>query len=923
MALVNPQKRTSTSPRGDAKVDVNAVVAIPASGAATIQAAPTASTASTASTTVTTSIASATSTTGGRAPGSPASPSPALTARALNIANMGIELPALPTLPVESDESTDVASRSPSSVKVASSATTPRSQSTQPGSPSATASPASPITTTVPKRRILGHLRSNTSPNPTLPASSGVAIANDDTAQGWHGATPTMSVVRVKARIPKEGAAQHATNQTTKAHDSKGRYAKGSADKATGVSGTAQNVAKSSGVKLAAIPAQVDGSTALISPHRRTAPVRREIALPEVRSVLNKPGAQYASVVSVKGSWFMAFFTYDARGDSQGGQNLPSFVSTSPPVLTDDGSDWIEVMMCLERCLHVRNGACGARMPLPSSKPIFRGNPRILWNGKEIFAYDPLVSSISANLAQTQLAKLIVTVSAKIAQDYPGTDGAGLEKRVFNIAQKSDAVVPDMDLLEPYTAPIMTAVLSGDTASRLPLDLRNRLIVLDHQIVKLALASNFSIDEIDAARQNAIVQFLVTRGISKMFPAPEASGLISGSSKAVDVLSKAVNKELNKLGYKVSAGILKTSSSQLPKATREQLAVMRRSRRTAEMERFVTSSATKKAKRQQALAAANEARGPQASGRKAAPGRSDTGDGLASPARSDAAKKATTAKKKLLKAVYGDSAFGALSPEAQELLKSRFEDLKAKGLDAEKIEIATRKLLEKERSIQSVNSTQSVNAAGLEGYLAILEKRRLLGGLYADPAFTALPQVLQDSLKGRLDALTALGLIANTVEAAGKEVIAENTPADQNEASLREGFAHALETGRWRPDGAANEVELLMGDTWDLNGDDNADSADLALALTDIELPPPLVLPPGDAGQPQPQPQATTFLGSDGGVADLLPGSVLAGSSGANMPFIMPSNPFDDESGSEELFSPDAPHSEEKELEKADRRKKS
>lgn len=692
-----------------------------------------------------------------------------------------MDLPALPPAPVDYDYGTgDPLFPSPVSPRggAAISQTTPGKSS------------SSDLKVT-PKSRVPGHSRSNTSPGSPMSARSGGekgttlltgVSATEGTSPAKKVSAPTFGALPgnddSKAAAPDAGPVWISTRTkvTLKAKETDGKGAANwlpaNTPRADGNPGSPR-----------------EGDNILSRGPQVLAPARRQIEKPLTLATLANPAGS-SVVVMVKGSWFNAILGYNEKNVLMTSTaRMPAFVSAMSAALRGDGANWIEVIMCVERSGRLANESGDYEMPCTAGKPIFRDNPKIFWNGKEMHVYAPLAGFIKDKLSQTQLAQFISSACELVASAYPGMAYKRLEKEVTdetNKTGKSTITIPDMDLLGKYIDAISKAALK--TLESVPPEVLQVLTVLDHQIIKWALESGYGINEINAQRQNAIVQFFVTRGISALFTVPE------GSYGSASVLRKYANRELNKLAPRLTAPILKASSNLLPSQTKARLADMVRLRRT---DLFGQAIATKKAKGQKALA---EKRGLT---------RAATERGSSSSAPESNARVLLEAKRKLLKAVRADAVFVALSKAAKDLLETEFGELKQKGLNAGKIEMATRKLVER------IRPDAPSELAELEQYLAVLQKRLLLEALYGQPTFMTMPLALQNSLKRHLDALPPVGMTPDVVAAAAKDVIKE-TSTTEDESSSVDLFLPVLETGHWRPDYAAKEVENMLGDTWDL-----------------------------------------------------------------------------------------------------------
>ncbi|MDB5856151.1 MAG: hypothetical protein JWR22_4192 [Herminiimonas sp.] len=722
--------------------------------------------------------------------------------------------------------------------------------------------------------------RSTPVTNPGAPAL-GALSGNDDAKTS----APLASPVRISTRPPEAGV------PATRATDGK-KITRGQSHDNPKTSSSA--IGKDGKGATAWLPANTmrvdgnpgsprDGDMQRRGPHM-LAPARYQIEKPRTLATLANPTGS-SVVVMMKGSWFSAILSYNAEKVLMGSTSrMPAFVSAMPAVLTGDGANWIEVIMCVERSSVLAKESGGYLMPSTEAKPIFRGNPQISWNGEPVFLYGVLAAFIKEKLGQTALARYIGSACELVASEYPGMEYKRLEKAVKNEANNSVVTMPDMDRLGTYLHAISHAALK--TLEKIPPEVLQVLAILDHQIIKWALESGYAISEIDAQRQNAIVQFFVTRGISALFTVPE------GSTGAASVLRKYANKELNRLAPKLTAPVLKASSNLLPAATRAKLADMLRLRRAELLGQATKASATKKAKGQKALAV------------KRGLTRAATERGSPSSAPALDVRSLREAKRKLLHAVREDAAFVALSETAKDLLDAEFEELKQKGLNAEKIEMATRKLVERLRP------DSPAELGELEQYLAILKKRILIGALVGEVTYTTLPLALQKSLEAHLNALAPAGMTPDGVAAAAKMVI-DGTITTKDEASLIDLFRPVLETGRWRPDYAAKEVESLFADTWNL---DDA-SPDLGPVYDDADGIGAPVLGMATGAQPQPS-QAPLGHDADGD----------AKQAQEYTEFQLPDNPFALELSDAEISTQGHVDSAttplvKRELEKADRKK--
>jgi hypothetical protein len=651
--------------------------------------------------------------------------------------------------------------------------------------------------------------------------TSGARPGKDDSRATALGASP----VRISTRTPK------ARTDATRAPDGTS-VTKGVLDhKANALPGASEKDGKVSTTWLPANTLGADGNPG--SPRQDQnmqrrglqllAPARSQNEKPRTLATLVHPTGS-SCIVMKKGSWFNAILSYNAEKVLiLSSTRMPAFVSAMPAALTGDGSNWIEVLMCVERSYGLANESGDYRMPSTAGKPIFRSNPQISWNGEAVYLYAVLAAFIKDKLGQTQLAKFIASACELIASEYPGMEYKRLEKKVTDKTNKSEATVPNMDILGKYIDAISNAALA--TLERIPQEVLPVLARLDHEIIKWALESGYAINEINAQRQNAIVQFFITRGISTLFTVPE------GSIGAASVLRNYANKELNKLARKLTAPILKASSNLLPLETKARLDEMLHLDRIERLGQVNKASATKKAEGQKAQAE----RGGLV--------RAATKRGSPSSAPAPNKRELLEAKRKLLKAVRADDAFVALSDAAKDLLETEFGELKQKGLNAGKIETATWNLVERIRP-------ESPKELGeLEQYLAVLWKRRVLEALYGEATFVTLPTALQKFLKEHLDAMAPAGMNSDTVADAAK-ILIEGTSPTKEELSSIELFLPVLETGRWRPDYAVKVVENLFSDTWGLFDDASLDAGS---GLDGGDENDALVPGMGTGAQPQPQ----------------------------------------------------------------------
>jgi hypothetical protein len=743
-----------------------------------------------------------------------------------------IALPELPPAPLEFDLNGGDPLSFNASVMASGGATTARS-------PTGSSNPQPPEGN--PKRRMLGHTRSSTSPGPSR--------EKDGTQRGVAVATSPQAKAATERGAPAE--VERASGKAT--------WQPANTDRTDGNPVSPRNGAN--------IPRG--------GPQLRARP-RYKIEMPQVLATLVN-ATETSVVVMKKGSWFTAMLSYNKEKVLMTSTaRMPAFASAKPAVAEGDAANWIEVLMCVERSFEPENGPVGGKMPSASGKPIFRSNPQIFWNGEAVSLYGVLVTFIKNKLLGTQLAKFISSACDDIASKYPGADYKRLEKTVTNESDKSTVTIPDMDRLGKYIDAIAKAALKS--VENIPPEVLQALTVLDHQIIGWAFESGFAIDEINAQRQNAIVQFFVTRGVSNLFTVPD------GSLGAASVLRKYANKELNRLAPKLTAPILKASSNLLPAETKNKLAAMLKERRTHLLNKASKASASKKAEGQKAVA------------QKRGLTRAATERGSASSAPGSSARDLNEAKRKLLKAVRSDAAFLALSDAVKQTLAAQFEELKPKGLNAGKIVMATRKLVER------IKSASPNELAELKQYLAILQKRLLLDALYGEAAFLAMPLAVQTSLQGHLNALEPAGMSPDVAAAAAKVVI-DGTSRTKDELSAIELFLPVLETGRWRPDYAAKEVENMLADTWDLFADESPDDR-----VVDDSADGKGTVVPGLISGTQPQP--SPLQSSQSPLSSVADGDSQPAQQGIQFESL--DNPFDTDSSEEESPSVDTGNTAEK-----------
>ncbi|MDB5822481.1 MAG: hypothetical protein JWR21_1185 [Herminiimonas sp.] len=309
-------------------------------------------------------------------------------------------------------------------------------------------------------------------------------------------------------------------------------------------------------------------------------------------------GKDGSMVVSTQGATFFAHHHYDKDGVLRGGQGggpSPMYISVGSalPTITGDGAAMVEVMLSMERCRHAENGPVGVLLPEANSKkPIFSGNPKILWNGVPVMVCDPLVSFVNEKLGSTPFALWVFTVAKTVSKRFSGDDAGQISWAPGD--GKAELKTKQANL-KSYVDNILSTRQSSNLMAELPKDVVKVLITLDHAVVQWGLDSGCNADDLEAARNDAMEAFLV-KGIASMIKrsvGPEED------QRAVNALDRACGKVLEEAGRELATMLLNSSTSQLPVATQDKLRALKsedlsRSKDAAKKRGDVTGSSRNK-----------------------------------------------------------------------------------------------------------------------------------------------------------------------------------------------------------------------------------------------------------------------------------------------------------------------------------------
>ncbi|MDB5856150.1 MAG: hypothetical protein JWR22_4191 [Herminiimonas sp.] len=514
------------------------------------------------------------------------------------------------------------------------------------------------------------------------------------------------------------------------------------------------------------------------------------------------PGWKFPSLVVFAGSWFVATQRYTQIGARVGKSDgvLPayeSFVPGAPAEVAGDGK-WSEVMVNFQRSADVVNGAGKTLLTGAIAQDIFRGNPIILWNGKEIFIYEPMSRFVGERLKTSRFFEYVTGVLEKI-------DDANEPQRA------------------KFATDIATSFCSDYLLDQMPKDLVSELMHLDQEVIKWALDSGCAPVNIAAVRRDVAIVFLVTKGTTALMTqgdddtnstsAPASGGVLMRFGGLVAKAMKAVMTFPNS-GTALSERILKMSLEQMMsepsltpdwkdrlKALKGYETAQRRIPNFLENSTTAATGVTTTATTTLSSATSTTAREDSSPGKREIR-RAGTAGNLLMPRDSNELPwSARAEKKRLLKDLYATPWFKNKSDKLKKAIRGALRELDANKLTAElvleKAEKCVADYQGKKRLIKELRGKTWFKelpedlGAAIAGALEELEaggldatavekaarkhatdyqlKSQLLAKFYAAPAFQGMSEELKSSIRRSLEELDADGLTEGKVKAAAEK----------------------------------------------------------------------------------------------------------------------------------------------------------
>jgi hypothetical protein len=519
------------------------------------------------------------------------------------------------------------------------------------------------------------------------------------------------------------------------------------------------------------------------------------------------PGWKSPSLVVYSGSWFVSTQRYTQIGSRAGSSDkvLPayeSFVPGAPAEVTGDGK-WSELMINFQRSAGVMNGAGKTSLSDAAAKEIFRGNPKILWNGTEISVYEPMSRFVAEQLRTSSFFGYVRLVQNGI-HDVNATQRVKL------------------------AADIAESFCSDNLLAKIPQELVNELIHLDCEVIKWALDSGCPPSDIAAVRRDVAIVFLVTKGTTALMTqgdgdTKDASAATSGSvlMQFGGLVAKAMKAVMSfpNSGKALSERILKKSLEQMISAPslapdwKERLEKLKeyeiaqpRISNFLENASPVTTAASSTATTISSSATLTAAPQGSSPGNKSNPKRAirragTAGKMLMPPGADDLSVNPRTEKKRLLNDLYATPWFKNRSDKLKKAIRGAVRELDAKQLTSDMVteraekcaaDYQAKKSLIKELrgdawfkdlpldlgaaivgALDELDadglSFETVEKAAKEYVSAYGLKSQLLARFYAAPAFQSMSEQLKRKIRGALEEMDADGLTEGKVEAAAKK----------------------------------------------------------------------------------------------------------------------------------------------------------
>ncbi|MDB5822486.1 MAG: hypothetical protein JWR21_1190 [Herminiimonas sp.] len=467
------------------------------------------------------------------------------------------------------------------------------------------------------------------------------------------------------------------------------------------------------------------------------------------------PGWRFPSLVVFAGSWFVATQRYTQIGSRVGKSDgvLPayeSFLPGAPAEVAGDGK-WSEVMVNFLRSADVANGAGKTLLTGAIANDIFRGEPKILWNGKEIHVYKPMSRFVGERLKTSRFFEYVNLVVKKI-------DDANETQRV------------------QFASDIAQSFCSDNLLAKMPKDLVNELVHLDREVIKWAVDSGCASDDIAAVRRDVAIVFLVTKGTTALMTqgygdTDSASAATSGSvlmrfgglvAKAMKAVMTFPNsgKALSERILKMSLDQMMSEPSLVPdwKDRLEQLKLYENAQQVYEnaQRRFHLLENSNTATTTSSSSTSTTAREDSSPGTKSNPKReirrAGTAGKLLTPRDPDERSGSARAeKKRLLKDIYATPWFKNKPDELKKTIRGALRELDANKLSAEMVQ---------EKAEKCVVDYQ--------------EKKRLITELSGKTWFKKIEggdKYLSAALMQALEELDADGLNFPTVESMAKKYV--------------------------------------------------------------------------------------------------------------------------------------------------------
>jgi hypothetical protein len=425
------------------------------------------------------------------------------------------------------------------------------------------------------------------------------------------------------------------------------------------------------------------------------------------------PGCKFPSIVVYSGSWFVTTQRYGQIGSRLGKSDnvLPayeSFIPGAPAEVTGDGK-WSEVMVHFQRCAEVVGGAGKTSLHGSSANEIFRGNPAILWNGKEILLYEPMSRFVNERLGASRFFDYVRVVLAAIEGECEDTR----EKLAGDIAE---------------------SFCSDFLLDKMPRDLVSELISLDQAVMSWALDSAASPGEIAAVRRDVAIVFLVTKGTIAL--------MTQGDGKATGATSARSGGSVMQFG-----GLVAKAMKEVMRFPNSGTALSERIMKKS-LEQMISGSSIFpdwKAR----LEKLQDYEDEQRSGRSTS--------GSQDPGKSNVAGTATTASSSTTSTTTATTA----SSSTTSTTADRESGSKSKSQSNPR------------SAIRRAGTAGKLTMPDDTGSGARAEKKRLLKELYATPWYSKKPEKMQKAIRGALRRLDADTLDAKIVRERAEKCVAD------------------------------------------------------------------------------------------------------------------------------------------------------